>query len=72
MFNDLVLGFSVALSYLMLFIGAFLVLYVFGMAMRQIVGRKAASTPAHGAVFAASEPEKPEAPESRDPGNRRQ
>lgn len=71
MFNDLVVGLSVALSYMMLFIGAFLVLYVFGMAIRQIAGRKAVSTPAHGAVFAASEPETPKAPDSRDPGNRR-
>lgn len=70
MFNDLVVGILRVASVLILIIGALLVLFVAVMAARQAAGRKSSHAPAHGAVFAASEPEK-RAPESRDAGNRR-
>lgn len=71
MFNDLVVGMAIALSYFMLIAGGLLVLYVFGMALRQLIGHKPQTVSSHGAVFAASEPEKKKAPDSRDAGNRR-
>ncbi len=70
MFNDLVVGTLRVTSYLVLIGAALLAIYTVVMAFRQLVERKPQSAAKHGAVFAATEPEK-RAPESRDAGNRR-